>query len=64
MIRCTLKRRVGPTKFLYQVLVGKYGMMPNICVYYGDWEYTRARLMSVSTISGNGGLNQIALPLI
>ena len=64
MICCTLKRRLGPTNLLYQGLFGRYGMMPSICVCLGDWVYTCARELSVATISGKGGLNHIALPLI
>ena len=58
------KRRSGPTNFTYHGLVGRYGIMPSIYVVFVFYACMCARAVKLSTISGKGGLNQMALPII
>jgi hypothetical protein len=62
MICLAMKSLLGPTNCRYHDLCGRYGIMPSIYVVFGAYEYTLARAVNVSTISGNGGLNHMAFP--
>ena len=64
-IKCfSWKRRSGPTNFAYHGLVGRCGIMPSIYVVFVFYACMCARAVNVSTMSGKGGLNHMALPII